>query len=195
MIVVPTTSAHAETLHFAFKGRTAGAFFTSVDPTGCVETQVGVTARDGEVKAGKGGFEQERSATIFIDKFDTCLAGSPLLTGFGEPTPTADQLRIDGLDSASLNAEIELFDFVSSTSFRVIVGLTWTGVGDAIVADKFHDHFMSHNFSYNAHASGTFRPAGVTGSVVDGTTNLTPSPPESPQLSSVKSSTVFILHP
>jgi hypothetical protein len=38
MIVVPAGIASAETLHFAFKGQTATAFFRSLDPTGCVET-------------------------------------------------------------------------------------------------------------------------------------------------------------
>jgi hypothetical protein len=74
-------------------------------------------------------------------------------------------------------------------------GLSWTGVGDAVIADKVHDHFRSPDFSYNTHSSGTFRTAAVSGAVTEGATNVTPSPPESAQLSSVASSAVYIVHP
>jgi hypothetical protein len=193
MIVAPSSVAHAETLHFAFMGRSAGAFFTSLDQTGCVVTQVGISARDGKVKSGTGGFEQQVSATIFIDIFDTCT-GQQLRAGFGEPMLTAGQFRIEGFDSASLNAEIELFDFLSSAPFRVNVSLAWRGVGDTITADKFREHFKSPNFSYNAQSSGTFRTAVASGTVTYGTTNFTPTLSESAQLSAVKSSIVYIIH-
>jgi hypothetical protein len=110
MVVAPAAAAHAETLHFAFKGRSANAFFSSLDETGCVATQVGISARDGKVKTGSGGFEQQVSATIFIDTFDNC-AGVQLRAALGEPTLTADQFRINGFDSASLKRRARVIRF------------------------------------------------------------------------------------
>ena len=114
---------------------------------------------------------------------------------FAEPVLTADQLRIEALHSATLNAEIELFDFwyFPNTPLTVAVSLSWTGVGETS-SDKNHEHFQSPSFKYNSHSSGTFRDATAVGSITNGTINFTPGPAQSAGLGSVKESTVFILH-
>lgn len=49
-VLVATPAAGAETLHASFKGQFAEAEFSSLDPSGCVVTDVFIFAVDGRVK-------------------------------------------------------------------------------------------------------------------------------------------------
>lgn len=184
--------AASETLHFSFKGQFAEAFFSSTDPSGCVATLVFVNAADGRVKTMPSGPEVQSEASMFVSRIDQCT-GTQLIEaeGFAELTP--EEFQADRLHAATLGTTIELFDFLSATSFPVEVNIAWTGTG-ASVTERNHSHFSAPGFKVNARFSGTVREATATGPVTDGTTNFTPEPAVSAHLSSVKLGEVEITH-
>ena len=64
----------------------AQAFFASSDvPSACVQTYVGIGARNGKMKTGPATPEQRATTTIFIDRIDTC-SGAVILSAFS-PNP------------------------------------------------------------------------------------------------------------
>lgn len=187
----PARAAGAETLHFSFRGQTADAFFSSTQ--GCVVTDVGVFAADGRIKTGPGGPEVASMAATFISQFDVCTQTQLLAAdGFAELAPGEFQIDAE-LTAATLTATIEVFDFVSGTSFPVDVDVSWTGFGDTFtVKDRFHQR--APGFKANFRFDGTFRDATAAGTVTDGTTNFTPEPAVFAQLGSVRQGEVVIIH-
>ncbi len=190
-LALPARAAGAETLHFSFQGQTADAFFSSTQA--CVVTDVGVFAVDGRVKTGPGRPAVESTASIFISQFDVCT-GTQLLAadGFAVLAPGEFQIE-EQLTAATLTATIEVFDFVSGTSFPVDVNVSWTGFGDTFtIKERFHQR--SPGFRANFRMDGTFREATAAGTVTDGTTNYTPEPAVFAQLGSVRKGEVVIIH-
>ena len=190
-LAVPARAAPAETLHFRFQGQTAEAFFSSIE--GCVATDVFVFAVDGSIKTGPGRPTVESTASIFISQFDVCT-GTELLAADGFAVLAPGEFQIDQqLTAATLTATIEVFDFVSGTSFPVDVNVSWTGFGDTF-SQKQRSHFTAPGFKANSRFDGTFRQATASGTVTDGTTNFTPEPAVFAQLGSVKQGEVIIIH-
>ena len=190
---LPAHAAGADTFHFRFTGQFAEAFLESFDPSGCIGTFVGVFAVDGRVKTGPGQPAAESVAQMFIDQFDFCNETS-LISAFGFTTLSADEFQIDKkITSATLNTTIEVFDFVSGTSFPVEISVSWTGIGDTFsVKDRLH--IKTPDFKVNSRFDGTFRNAEASGTVSDGTTNFTPDPTVSADMGSVKQGEVAIVH-
>jgi len=187
-----TGAAGASTLHFSFKGQFAEAAFDSLDASGCVETFVFVEGVNGTVKE-TGHPTVSSMAVITIDQFDFCT-GIETLFAQGEATLAAGEFQIDKmLATATLNATIEVSDFVSGTSFPVDVSVGWTGVG-ATTTQKDHFQIKGPGFKVNSRFMGTFRDATASGTVSDGTTNFTPEPAFFADMGSVKQGEVDIIH-
>ena len=185
-------AAGASTLHFNFKGQFAEADFDSVDPSGCVETFVFVEGVNGTVKE-TGHPSVSSMAVIVIDQFDFCT-GTETLFAVGEATLAAGEFQIDkSLTTATLNATIEVSDFVSGTSFPVDVSVNWTGFG-ATTTQKDHFQIKGPGFKVNSRFMGTFRDATSSGTVSDGTTNFTPDSAVFADMGSVKQGEVDIIH-
>lgn len=182
----------AETAHFSFKGQFAEAEFFNVDPSECVFTDVFVTAVDGRVKEA-GHPAVSSMAFVFISQFDDCT-GTDLLAAEGEATLAAGAFQIDeGLTTATLNATIEVTDFLTDTSFPVDVSVSWTGSGPTF-RQKDHFQLKTPGFKVNAHFDGTFRDAMAAGTVSDGTTDFTPDPAVFADMASIKQGEVDISH-
>ncbi len=175
-------AASGSTFVFRFHGMTAFAVFDSLSPDGCVDTFVFLEAQ-------KSGTSLE--ADVFIGKFDFCTQ-MDLLEASGS-TFNPDFQISKKLDSASLNATISVFDFVSGNTFNVSVSTTWTATGP-LSHEIQSFHFHTKGFIDNFHLNAAFRDAGASGTVSDGTTNFTPSPSVFAQLASVKSGDVTITH-
>jgi len=190
---LPAHAAGAETLHFSFKGQEAEAVFISTDPSGCVETFVDVFAVDGRTKFGPGQPTAESVAFLFISEFDVCN-DVQLVAADGFAILTPDQFQIDKqITAATLNATIEVFDFVSNTTFPVDVSISWVGEGPT-TSVKDHFQVKAPGFKVNSRANGTFRDATASGTVSDGTTNFTPEPAVFAELASIKQGEVAIIH-
>jgi len=184
-------AAGASTLHFSFKGQFAEAVFDSLDPSGCVETFVFVEGVNGTVKE-TGHPTVSSMAVITIDQFDFCT-GTETLFAEGQATLAAGEFQIKMLTTATLNATIEVFDFVSGASFPVDVSVSWTGVG-ATTTQKDHFQIKGPDFKVNSRFMGTFRNATASGTVSDGTTNFTPESAVFADMGSVKQGEVDIIH-
>jgi hypothetical protein len=185
-------AAGASSLHFSFKGQFAEAVFDSLDASGCVETFVFVEGVNGTVKE-TGHPAVSSMAVITIDQFDFCT-GTETLFADGQATLAAGEFQIDKmLTSATLNATIEVFDFVSGTSFPVDVSVGWTGFG-ATTTQKDHFQIKGPGFKVNSRFMGTFRDATASGTVSDGTTNFTPESAVFADMGSVKQGEVDIIH-
>ena len=189
---LPAHAAGAETRHFSLKGQFAAAVFHTVDSSGCIETFVTVIAQDSRIKQASPPDATLR-ATVELFQFDSC-SGRLLLSAFGLTTLTPDQFHIDKqLNAATVNATVEVTDFLSSTIFLVDVSVNWTGSGD-IVRVKDHIHFQEPGFKLNAHFKGTSRNATAFGTVSDGTTNFTPQPAVFADMGTTKRGEVAISH-
>jgi hypothetical protein len=192
VVAFPAQAAPAETFHFSFKGQFAEAFFTSTDPSGCIQTDVFVFAVDGKLKQD-GAPAVESSASVAISQFDVCT-GTGLLDAFGSATLEPAEFVIDNkLTSATLDTTVTVMDFVSGTTFPVDVAVSWTGTG-ATFRVKEHSQIKTPGFKLNSRFDGTFRDAAASGTVSDGTTNFTPEPAAFADMGSVKSGEVSIVH-
>lgn len=189
---LPANAAGAETRHFSFKGQFAEAAFHTEDSSGCIETFVTVIAEDGRSKQA-GPPEATLRASVELFQFDSC-SGKLLLSAFGLAVLTPEQFQIDKqLNAATLNATIEVTDFVSRSTFPVDVSLNWTGSGD-IVSVKNHVQLKEPGFKLNSRFTGTSRNATASGTVSDGTTNFTSQPAVFADMGSSKGGEVEIIH-
>ena len=104
--------------------------------------------------------------------FDTCTNTEILSSGGRvELAPQAFNISHD-LSTASLVASVELFDFVSETTFTVDVDVNWTG-GAISSTQKSHDTFTTDRFRFTSKGNGTIRDAVATGTVSNGCPNWT----------------------
>jgi len=188
-VLLPTTPvlAATEVFHSSFKGQFVRAIFDSVDASGCIQTFVDVFAIDRKDKVD-GPPTVTSEAVVFIDVVDLC-ASTRLISAFGSGFP--DDFVMLSLDSATLDTAIEMFDFVSGTTFTVDVDMTWTGVGDP---SRTQDHSQVHSpgFKLISRFDGTFRNATADGTVSDGTTNFTSDTAFAASLDFVKSGEISV---
>ena len=192
LILVVTTfgqPTHASTgggSAFRLKGLSGNAFFSSADPSGCIYTDVSVFATEQIVSAQPGRGSSFSGASLFISQYDACT-GTQLLAADGY-LPLADpDLQISRqLDSASLNATVPMFDYVSNSTFDVTVSLNWTAIS-SVGRQVSHNSYQFSGCKISSHLNSTFRFAEVTGGVTDGVTDFTPAPPVDATISNVKS--------
>ena len=189
-VLLPTTPALAasDVFHTSFKGQFVRALFDRIDASGCIQTFVDVFAIDRKDKID-GPPAVTSEAVVFIDVVDQC-APARLVSAIGSAIP--DDFVMQSLDSATLDTSIEMFDFVSGTTFTVDVSVTWTGVGDP---SRTQDHSQTHSpgFKLISRSDGTFRDSTAGGTVSDGTTNFTPNPAFAASLAEVKSGEVTVV--
>src|SRR6266849_5649996 len=182
-----THAASGTTFVFKIHGPSAFAFFDSLGPDGCTDTQVSVDGFQNTVNK-----QTTSGADVFFDQFDICtntdLRGAEGFTD--NPTFQIDKKLL----SASLSATILVTDFLSGKTFNVSVNLTWTSTS-AIAHEISSFHFHTKGFTENGHFNADFRDANASGTVSDGTTNFTPSPSVFTQTMSAKEVDVSITHP
>ena len=175
---------------FKFSGVNANAFFFSQEGD-CVATFVAVFANEGTSQSPPGPPSKGSFADVFIDRFDFCTETS-LISASGFKTLDKSEFSIDQkLNSANLNTSIELFDFVTGTSFTVDVNLNWTGTGD-LFRQSFSFKSMTPKCKFMDSSRGTFRSAEAAGVISDGTTNFTPEPTSGASLNNTHSGTLII---
>jgi hypothetical protein len=176
---------------YNFKGSTANAFFSRVDASGCVFTDVFVFATATRLHDPPGPGADAPFAQVNIFQYDWCT-GTELMSAFGSGSPAAGDFQVSRqLSSATLNTSLQVFDFISGNTLNVTLAVNWTSTGDPVaVKERFHFRAPGHieSFRFN----GTFRPAEASGSVSDGVTNLTPNTTSSAEIGTVKYGSVVI---
>lgn len=193
-LALPAGAAAAQTLHVKFQGHTAQAEFSTTQ--GCVQTVVYVLATDGRFKTDPGGPQAASGGEVYLSQSDVCTQ-TQLVDAFGFAVLAPDEFQIDEhLTAAALTATVEVSDFVSGTSFPVHVDVRWTGFGDTFSRDERFRRDEAPGVWVNFHLDGTFRQATASGTVSDGTNNLTPEPAlltEGTRLGSIKVGEVDII--
>lgn len=188
-LVLPTTAWAGDV--FKFKGASADAFFSSVDGAGCVFTDVFLFASDEAVHNPPGSGGASSATSLFIAQYDAC-AGAQLLAADGFAPLTAVDFQMQNrLEGATLNATVNVYDYVTGNSFTVVINLAWSATGP-IGRQNGHYHYQSPGCTTSGHTNGTFRPASATGSISDGTTNFISAPSNSAGLRQVKNGDVTI---
>jgi hypothetical protein len=160
--------------HFRFqiKDRAANASFSSVDPSGCVETFVFVFGSNETVKAGPGKPATGPLAVVRLSQYDFCNNTLGEFFGFAEDATFEVSRK---LDQAHLKATVPGFVDETGVETPAVVDLTWTGAGELFsetdrLRVKFPGSMLTQWFK------GTFRPAQVSGTVTVGKQNLATDP-------------------
>jgi hypothetical protein len=152
-----------------YKGLGASAFFSSVDESGCIFTQTSVFANEQTVRSQPGPSSPMSFVSVFISMYDSCT-GTQLFSADGWALLAAPDLEVSRqLDSATLNATITMFEYVSGGTFDVYVNLAWAGVSP-IGHEMSQFHYRFDGCQQKSQNNGTFRLAQVSGSVSDGGT-------------------------
>jgi hypothetical protein len=167
-----TSARVASQLRYQIKDRAANASFSSVDPSGCVETFVFVFGSTETVKEGPGKPNTGPLAVVQLSQYDFC--NNTLGEYFGIAEDAAFEVSRK-LDQAHLKASVPGFVDETGVETPAVVDLTWTGAGDLITQTdrsrvKFPGSMLTQWFK------GTFRPAQVSGTVTVGKTNLATDP-------------------
>jgi len=149
------------------------ANFTGHDGSGCITTEVFVF-----VRGNAGG--NNAKLNLEVSQTDDCK-DEVLLTARGKVNVGGGSFRISpDLSSASVNATLTLTDRTNrrdKKSIVVTVRLTWVGVEEIISADTAVFPVEPGQFErLGAKARRTLRLAKASGTVSEGTTNLTPQP-------------------
>ncbi len=162
----------ASHLRFQIKDRGANASFSSVDPSGCVETFVFVFGSNETVKEGPGRPATGPLAVVQLSQYDFCNNTLGEFFGFAEDATFEVSRK---LDQAHLKATVPGFLDETGVEAPAVVDLTWTGAGELFSETdrsrvKFPGSMLTQWFK------GTFRPAQVSGSVTVGKQNLATAP-------------------
>jgi hypothetical protein len=153
-----------------FRGDSADASFFTVDKTGCIYTDAFVFATEGKQQSPPGSPGTQRWADIYIYSYDTC-SGEQLVAAFGSTGLGSGDFQIDNkLTAGSLNTTVNVYDYVSGTSYDVQVNLNWIGSGD-LNRGRSSSSNQSGQCRYSYRWNGTWRYAEATGSISDGKTN------------------------
>lgn len=177
---------------FNFRGPSALANFSSVDSSGCIQTEVFVIGSDSVNHVEPGPGIPFSFASVIVSQYDVCNSVQ-LLFAYGSATPLPEQgFQISNqLDAATLDGTAYMFDEVSGTNLNMDVHLTWTGSG-ARTQSNFHSHLHAPGCIVNSRTNGTSRVAEAVGSVSDGVTNFTPQPSYTGSLVMVRSGVIAV---
>lgn len=156
---------------YRFKGLGANAFFSSLDPSGCVSTDVYVYASEQMVKDQPGSGNSSSGVSIFISQYDFCT-GTQLLAADGYTSLAAPDLEVaKKLDAAALKATVSMYDYISGNWFDVAVGVNWAGTS-AIGQQSNQSLYRFEGCHQKYQNKSTFRWGQATGSISDGATQF-----------------------
>jgi hypothetical protein len=189
-LTVPAT-ALASVESFKFHGNSAFATFSGPDPSdACIQVAADVFVSEGLSKEGPGKPETVSQLFVQLVRFNTCT-GEVLVSAFGSPTLSAEAFQVDKLNTATLNATVEVCDSVSDSCGPATINLTWMATGE-VVRDKFSFHSDAGRCKIRSQSLSTSRAAVATGSVVAFGTNFTLAPSLDAQIASVKQGSIEI---
>lgn len=183
-----STASATEVSRFTLQG--FGAFLTSTQ--GCIKTDVYVSAAETVNQYPPEHKISARTVYLTIDRFDTCTNTQLLYAQGSAPVAKKDFQLSGNLDSGTLNTTVTLVDLQSGATFDVFVNLSWTAVGPLTREPNQNMHSHLPECKIHARYQSTYRPAEVSGTVSDGTTNFTPEPSLVADFVTVKAGDQFI---
>ena len=167
------TATHGNVTVVHLGGPLVNASFSTTDPGGCVTTDVFVSANSG-TEQDQPGTTHYAVASVQIYQYDACTDTTLRdATGLSDTLATGAFQVSNQIDQASLHTTILASDLVSGASFPVTVDIGLVGTSDIV-----RDHSNTNEVYPGCHIinrwKGSGRDAVATGTVSDGTTNLTP---------------------
>lgn len=168
------TSASAVSM-FKFRGLGANASFSSLDASGCIQTNVDVFTAEAILQTKPGNKGPFSSVNLFINQHNLCT-DTRMLAAEGVADLADPDLQISSkLDWATLTTTLPMQDALTGNTFEVVIDLAWRGIAPVT---REHSNFRFGDKLCKIHNrfKGTFRASEASGSVSDGTTNLTPEP-------------------
>jgi hypothetical protein len=158
------------------RGPLINAFFSSIDPSGCIETDTFVSANrpTDQQLPGRGTTTGIGSVSIFV--YNSCTDTSVLqAVGETDTLAAADFQVSRQLDWATLHTTITVTNIDTGDTFDVTVNVALVGTSDI-----HRDHENTNDrYGGGCHVlnrwKGTGRDADASGSVSDGVTNFTPT--------------------
>ena len=162
----------ASHLRFQIKDRAANASFSSLDPSGCVETFVFVFGSNETVREGPGKPSTGPLAFVQLSQFDFCNNTIGEYFGIAEDAAFEVSRR---LDQAHLKATVPGFIDETGVETPAVVDLTWTGAGE-LISQNDRSRVKFPGSMLTQWVKGTFRPAQVSGTVTVGKQNLAADP-------------------
>lgn len=178
LVMASATSAYAQAATvYRYSGQGAAAYFSSVDELGCKYTNIFV--QFGEATAGNPPkpSEQPTLAYMYISQWNACTGES--LSAQTDPPAVLPKEAVQvapHLQSASLNATVNLFDYNNNITFPADVSVSWTATGERPTRIVDRVHYLSPLGFNHAYTKSLGRPANAIGSVLVEGVNLTPSP-------------------
>jgi hypothetical protein len=161
----------ASHVKYQIHDRAANASFSSVDPSGCVETFVFVFGSNETVKDG-GKPTAGPLAVVQLSQYDFCQNTIGEYFGIAEDAVFEVSRQ---LDRAHLKATVPGFLDETGVETPAVVDLTWSGAGD-VVRETDRTRLKFPGSMLTQWLRGTFRPALVSGTVLVGKTNLAANP-------------------
>ena len=154
-----------------FQGHSAEAYFYTTDASRCIQTAV-------ILELG-----EETLISLALLRYDVCQ-NQPLMEAYGRKQLTKSELKYSGnLDSAVLRTTVQVTDYITNSTFDVWVDLTWTGTGEIHTSQEHYTYSPSPGCHINFLLQESYRSASASGTVSDGTMNITPDPASQATLS------------
>jgi len=163
------------------RGPLVNAGFSTTDPSGCVVTDVYVSANSG-TEQDHPGTVAYGVASVSIYRYDACTDTTLLqAVGLNDALGSGEFQVSRQLDWASLETTIDVTDIDTGNVFGVNVNVDWTGTSDLT-----RNHSNTKDVYPGCHVinrwKGSGRQAVASGAVSDGVENFTPGPSQSAEI-------------
>lgn len=174
-----------------FSGDSADVYFSTLDATGGIYTDVSVFANTSKSQNPPGAPAVQASVNLWISQYDACTF-TQLLAAGGFTSLSGQEFQIDNkLNSATLNRTVNVYDYVTGATFDVTISLNWSATGP-VTKGSWSSHYQTGKCKTHYRSTGSWRPAQASGAVVAGATNYTPNTAQGASLSTTKSGSLEI---
>ena len=161
LLLCHVPAAHAaDALVFDQRNTGAAAFFSTVDPTGCVSTGVFVVAEDDSERIVSDEAVRTAQVSVVVSQVDLC-AVVQLLTGVGTTTDAVVSVA-PNLQSATVSAVVPVLNGANGQLVNVSVELTFAATSP-IRAEAGDDLYEIPGYRINTTFRQTFRTASAVG--------------------------------
>jgi hypothetical protein len=159
------------------------AFFSTT--SGCITTQVTIRANRDLTRMG-GSRSSQTTATLELNRFDTCNGGLPLTPFYREDTiaiPDAALDVSDSLRSARLDVTLPLQEQNTGVVKPVTFHVAWLANGSKVTENTVSAGSTATKMDFSA------RPAVSAGIVTDGSTSFVTGPSTEAEITSASTRT------
>jgi hypothetical protein len=178
LILAPVSVANAASTKVSvanLRGPLINVGFTTLDPSGCIETDTFVSANLPSYQQLPSKPVTTGVASVNIFEYDSCTDTTILdASGLTEDLPAGALQVSKQLDQASLVATIPMLNIDTNETFSVDVNVSLVGTSAIHRDDVNSNDFYGGGCHVLNRWKGSGRTASATGTVTDGVTNYTP---------------------